>query len=113
LECVLRSNQTGIEVKLVSPKGQSTYSFGNRSGISIYKFIIEQPGKYQFSSRYATGQNNPEIVLAIDHEFSANLWRMIAYVFAGVGILLVCLVSAVVIWVIVMFKREKALKQQV
>jgi hypothetical protein len=108
LECQLISRATGSGIALSAPPASSGYSIGRRSGRSIFQFHIDQPGAYIFFARYTGGQLEPEVVLALGHEFGRHSFA------ASAGSLALILGStglALAVAVLVAIKRDKSKKR--
>ena len=105
LGLALTAEATGAPVKLDEPKTSMSYTFGNRSGSSIYAFTLEQPGRYRLASNLAGGRGDAKAVLAIGQgTFGAmvrTIFGAIAIVFAGLG------VAGAIVFVVV-WQRSKA-----
>ena len=89
LGLALAAEATGAPVKLEEPSTSMSYTFGNRSGSSIYAFTLEQPGRYRLVSNLAGGRGDAKAVLAIGQgTFGAlvrTIFGAIAIVFAGLS----------------------------
>lgn len=103
----LTADATGAPVKLVEPKGDTSYTIGNRSGTSIYAFTLDQPGRYRLSANLATGRGDPKAVLAIEQGMFADMVRVI---FGAIAIALAGLGAAGAIVFVVLWQRSKAAK---
>ncbi len=108
LQCSLVSVSTGKTVKLNEPSGSAKYTLADRSGISVFAFIINQPGLYEFTCGYAEGREGPETVLAIGIAFFGDLINMI---FVGFLILGASALTAVAAFIVVYQKRKESLKR--
>ena len=72
LECQLISRATGSGVALSAPRTTSSYAFDGRSGRGFLQFQVSQPGMYVLSAKYAGGQMEPEVVLAVGQDLSTH-----------------------------------------
>lgn len=108
LHCTLTSKVTGYRIALSRPMTRSTYSLGNRKGVSVLEFNIDRPGIYEFSASYPKGQEGPEIVLAMGQGFVKKLLKTI---FGGLAIFFGSGAIAIAIAVVTVLKRQKARKQ--
>ena len=86
----IASEATGAPVQVVEPSVSSNYSFGNRSGTSIFAFTIDQPGRYRLTAGLAGGRTEPKVVLAVEQGMLGAMFGLIfgaiAIAFAGVGV---------------------------
>jgi len=108
LQCALTSKETGTQIELSRPSGNTTYSIGGRAGRSVLAFRIDKPGNYQFSAWYPEGQEGQEVVLAIEHGF---VKKFMGTIFSSLAIFFGSIAIAVVITVVTAIKREKAIKR--
>jgi hypothetical protein len=109
LKITVTSVETGQPVALEANTGMS-YSYSSHSGISIYDFDIETPGRYRFEAAYENGASEPEVVLAVGRGFFQ--WLFITIV-AGLGLAfggIASLAGAVFLLVFVRQKRKVALE---
>ncbi len=111
LECALKDKATESAIALSHSSMKAEYSLGNRKGVSVWEFSIDRPGTYEFSARYPEGQEGPEVVLAIEHDFGKKLFVTIAAIFGGVAIFLISGAIAIAIIVITLLKRRKPREQ--
>lgn len=99
----------GAAVTLRSPGVNASYNAGGRSGIAIFEFDITRPGDYRIDARYNNGTGQPVVILAVGHDFTGGLVRLIltglAIMFGGLG-------GAGAITIITYLKRERALSAQ-
>jgi hypothetical protein len=106
LQLRLTSDTTG-EVKMVEPEVGSRYSFGNRSGTSIFAFTVDGPGRYRLVASVAGGRDEPKAVLAIGQGTLWGLFRVImgtlAIAFGGIGV-------ALALVLVVLWRRSKVAK---
>jgi len=97
---------TGAALALRSSTNTS-YAMGNRKGVSMFAFSVEQAGRYRLTAGFADGRGEPKVVLAVEHGMFARIFSLIggtlAFVFGGLGI--AGAIVAVTIW-----QREKAKK---
>jgi len=108
LQLGLASKDTGERIELSPASTHSTYSFGSRSGVSVFSFRIDEPGRYELSARYPKGEQTPEVVLAIDHGF---LRKLLTAIFGGIAICLGSFVIAALIAIMTFVKRLAAKRQ--
>jgi hypothetical protein len=106
LICEARPLDGGSAVPLQASSVSSSYTLGDRHGVSIGKFDIDRPGTWVVSARYPDGAAGPPAVLAAGMDFAAGLLRTLLDCFAFVlgGILF-----GTVVIVAVAIKREKSL----
>lgn len=85
-------------VSIQAPSGgYYIYSVGNREGVVIGVFSVDRPDTYSLTSHYASGQSQPQIVLAIaqgspDDVFTSHLYIPALRIFGGSGLVLVGLI---------------------
>jgi len=108
LECVLVSKSTGASVPLTPASSSETYEMGGRSGISIFEFNIHDPGEYELSASYAGGQQGPEAVLAVGHDFTLGI---ITTVFGSLAVVFGCIAISIALAVFTAIKRSNAKKR--
>jgi hypothetical protein len=108
LQCALTSKVTGYGIALSRPLARSTYSLGERKGVSVLEFNIDQPGVYEFSASYPEGQEGPEVVLAMGRGF---MKKLMGTIFGGLALFFGSGAIAIAIIVPTLLKREKAMKQ--
>jgi hypothetical protein len=108
LQCTLTSKGTGYRIALSRPRTRSTYSLGDRKGVSVLEFKIDQPGIYEFSASYPKGQEGPEVVLAMGQGF---MKKLMGTIFGGLAIFFGSGAIAIAIIVATLLKRQKAKKQ--
>jgi hypothetical protein len=108
LQCRLVSKATGKEIPLAPTSMTSTYSMGSRSGIGVFDFNIESPGKYLFSAQYPDGQEGQQTVMAVGHGFMAKLFTTIL---GGLGIMFGSLAAAIAIWLTTFLMRRASRKR--
>ena len=108
LECTLLSKASGEQIPLSEATVHSTYSFGSRSGVSVFDFEVSSPGTYVFSAQYSEGQEGPEAVMAVGQgivkEILVAIFGALVSFFVGIGV-------AIAITVITCEKRKKARKR--
>ena len=108
LTCSLKDINTGEFIKLSSPTNYNYSAFGY-SGISLYKFSIDKPGKYELQGSYSSG--GEEAVLAIGKGFGVALVRTIILCFV-VFFISVMASSIIFTGTFVKRKRCKAMSQK-
>jgi hypothetical protein len=108
IECTVVSKSTGAPVKLSHSTANATYSFGGRSGQSVFDFQIDRPGVYELTSNYPEGQQGPEIVLAVGHGVNEG---MVVAVFGGLASLFGSFILGGAIVFITAVKRHNAYKR--
>jgi hypothetical protein len=103
LQLGLTSGATGARVKLVEPSTTTNYTIGNRSGVSIYAFTLEQAGRYRLSASLAGG--NSKAVLAIGQGLLGDMMRLI---FGAIAIVAGGFAAAGAIVLAVVWQRSRA-----
>jgi hypothetical protein len=108
LGVTLSSKATGSRVSLTPSTSNSTYEFGSRAGKSVFKFNIHDPGVYELSASYPEGQQGPELVLAVGHDFMVGL---LTTIFGSLGIVFGSMGIALAITIVTVIKRSNAKKR--
>lgn len=98
------SGARGTPVELRAPPVRATYSFGGRSGVSIFSFDIEGPGRYRVSAGYPDARTEPRIVLTVGRGFVTGLVRTIL---GAIGIAFGTFAIAGAIAVVTFVKRRQ------
>jgi len=107
LTVALHEAASGRGLALAQPGATTSYSFGGRSGTSIFDFEIAEPGDYRLSADYADGRSEPRTVLAVGQGVVGGLFGAIL---GALGIGLVGFAAAVAIAAITFLKRRSALR---
>ncbi len=107
LGCSLESS-SGQGITLVAPTGNYKYSIGERSGRSVYKFVIDKPGRYFFACSYENGASGPEAILSIGQGFLTELLRVIL---GGMTLVATSILVAAGVFVFILMKRRKGSKK--
>ena len=103
LECRLVFTDDGTEVPLRPASMSHTYEYGSRAGESILGFHADRAGVYELSAEYPEGEEGPnEIVLAVGGAFPVG---SIFGLFAGIGVLMLCGIAALVIFLVTLLRR--------
>jgi len=100
LRLELVSESGGAPLRL-EPSTSTSYSIGNRQGVSIFAFTVEQPGQYRLTSRMSGGQ----AVLAIGQGTFGAILALVggAMAIGFAGLAIAGIIVALVIW-----QRSKA-----
>lgn len=106
MKCSLTASADGKAVQLVETAGDSTYSLKQKSGVSIFKFGITEPGLYDFSCWYDDGGAEPKTVLTLVQSFFGQL---IKTTFMGFLILGVAVFTGIITFYIIYLKRKQAI----
>ena len=105
LRVTVRAQASGAEIAVAPVATSSRYSFGGRTGVSAFEFIVREPGTYRLVAAYDDGRARPQAVLAIGHGFLGGLlgtiFGALAFAFGGAAI-------ALFIALRVFFKRRRA-----
>jgi hypothetical protein len=112
LDVSLVSMEDGSPVELRSPGSNTTYSVGDRSGVSVLAFSIDRPGIYELSAAYPTGRSGPEVVLAVGEGVGRGILTSIGALFAAGGLFCATGLLAVGIVAITLVKRRRVLDGQ-
>ena len=103
LECRLVFADDGREVSLEPSSSSFTYEYGSRAGKSVWEFRADRSGVYELSAEYPKGEKGPkEVVLAVGGAFPVG---SIFGLFAGIGVLMLCGIAALVIFLLTMLRR--------
>lgn len=110
LQCLVVSRQldrsTAPTVRL-SPTGTNlTYTLGSRSGVSVAEFTIEQAGEYLLTCAYGGGRNEPRVVMVVGRP--EGFVQGILSILSAVGVGLLAMIAAIVIFAVVLIKRRNA-----
>ena len=70
LKCSLEAAEGMGKIPVMPAPPYSTYKFGRREGVSVFRFKIGRPGTYILTAEYPDGAKTPEIVLAISRRLS-------------------------------------------
>ena len=104
----------GLQLVVTSAKGEDValkpvtitgqYTFGGRSGVSVFDFTVANGGDYTVAGRYP-GSSGPDTVVAVGKGFFGGLLGMIfgglASAFGGAGI-------ALILFLTTLFRRRRA-----
>jgi hypothetical protein len=104
LECSLVSKKTGKNIEIVPASFSSSYSKGNRLGVGIFDFNIDEPGEYEFTAKYKEDQSEEEIVLMIEQGY---VLKFIGSVFFSIMILGVSATISLAIVIITLILRRR------
>jgi hypothetical protein len=116
MDCTLTSDATGANVPIQLAAFNSTYEFGSRAGQSVMQFDIAEPGAYTFSCRYTSGAAEPQIVLAIGHNFMGDIFGTvfgaIGSVFGAIAVAFGAITVALIIVIVITVRRHRS-KQEI
>lgn len=104
LKCLLRSAKTGGHVPL-DPAPGGTYESGSRAGLALFEFSIKNPGRYQLLAAYPEGEQGPDVVLAVAHEYGRSLGVSIG---GGLAALFTSLMAGILCIVVTAYRRYRA-----
>jgi hypothetical protein len=106
----LTDEATGTPVKLTEPAVAANYTIGNKTGSSIYAFMIDRAGRYRLAADLAEDRSEPKAVLSIEQGMLGEMFSLIfgtmAIAFAGLGV-----AGAIVL--VVLWRRSKAVPKPV
>ncbi|MDT4966447.1 MAG: hypothetical protein QOJ64_1184 [Acidobacteriota bacterium] len=105
--CTVVSKETNSPVRLDQSSMNTTYTVGNRSGMSLLDFEIDRPGIYEVSAAYRDNPDRPKIVLAIGHGVSKSIATT---VIVGIAIMFGTVILALLIGILTLVKRRRAKK---
>lgn len=112
LDVSLISKESASQVQLSPPGASTSYSVGDRSGISVLGFSIDQPGVYELSASYPAGQTGPEVVLAVGPGIGRDILASLGSLLGAGALFCGSLILAVVIVAITLVKRRRLLEGQ-
>jgi hypothetical protein len=119
LVCSLTSKASGEDIGTAPDYVKTnTYSTKDRErvGVLIQSITVKEPGVYTFSCSYADHSSQPEIVLAVGHNFMWEFFGIVAKyglpLIEGLATLLGSGLVAIVIIIVIAIIRHKS-KQQV
>ena len=109
LRCAINKQGRDEQSIPVQPsRGTIHYSVNQRSGRSLWQFVVTESGSYTFACGYPEGLRGPQVVVAVGTGVGRQIWvtvmRSLASMFGGFGL------CGIVI-VLVYFLREKSKKQ--
>ena len=105
LNCRLVFAEDGKEVALLPMSMSHTYEYGSRAGQAIWEFRADRGGVYKLSAEYPEGKKGPgEVVLAVERTFPVGA---IFGLFAGIGVLMLCGIGALAIFLVTLIRRAK------
>lgn len=107
LRVAVRSVASGQDIALRRPAASSTYTFSGRSGASAFAFTVDVPGTYRVTAAYDDGRPQPQTVLAVGTGLFSGLFTTIA---VSGAIALVGTAVAMIMFIVVLLKRRKALR---
>ncbi|HET7840478.1 MAG TPA: hypothetical protein VFM21_02675 [Terriglobia bacterium] len=108
LECTLVSKSAQEPVPLSRATVNSNYSFGGRSGKSVFDFHINQPGVYELTASYPVGEQGEEVVLAVGQGVVTGI---LSTVFGALAIMFGTIGLTIAIILITAVKRHNAAKR--
>jgi hypothetical protein len=109
MQCSLTFNESGKDVELIETAGETAYSLKNRSGVSIFKFVIPKPGLFDFSCQYDDDGTEPKTVLTITQSIFGQLIKSI---FVGFLIFGVAIFTGIISFYIIYLKRKQGMKEK-
>ncbi|MBM7618490.1 hypothetical protein JOC95_000332 [Bacillus tianshenii] len=99
---MVQEQSTNQTVELENYTG-ATYELNGRKGVSIFQFVIDEPGTYQISAENANLDTTTESILTIKQDFVKNI------LFVVLGILVGCFmgISAIVLFILTYVLRKR------
>lgn len=107
LWCNVVSKETGTPAPIGQPTARTTYTVGNRSGVSLLQFEIDRPGRYQVSAIYRDNPEGQRVILAIGHGVARTITTT---VIIGLAVMFGTVILAALIAIITFVKRRRARK---
>lgn len=99
---------SGMELPLLQPSMNETYSFGGRRGYSIFRFETGETGTHIVEAFYPGGEPSPQGILVVGRGFTTNLMILI---FAAVGTMLATIFLTLAIAITTFILRYRARKR--
>ncbi len=88
-----------ITIPLLLPEAQNTFSFSDRSGVSVAEFKIVEPATYRIIASPRQGAKQSPIVLSVSNNFSSKMfWTMVGSILIGALFLGTSVTIAMVTW---------------
>jgi hypothetical protein len=107
LTCSAKSKSTGDTIGMRRAQSTVTYNLDGRSGRSVLSFAVPEDGEYEFGCKYSEGTTGPETVVAVGAGVGTKIVRL---VFPALAEMLGGTVLALLVFLSVFFKRERAQK---
>jgi hypothetical protein len=111
------TNITGLSLSVTGPDGaavpiepatvSSRYSISGRFGISVWQFVVTEPGTYDIAAAYPPGSDGDPAILGIGSDFMSGLVFMIL---RTVGITLAGGLIGALIIVMTHVRRKRAMR---
>ena len=91
LECVINAQGSNEQSIPIQPsRGTISYSVNQRSGRSVWQFVLTKSGRYGFSCGYPEGVRGPELVVAVGtgvgRSIGVTVVRSLVAMFSGFGL---------------------------
>lgn len=99
------SKETNTPLALTQPSVSTSYTVGNRSGVSVLEFNIDRPGVYQVMATHHGNNEQQEVVLAIGHGVTSTIT---VTVIGALAAMFGSIIVALIIGVFTFIKRRKA-----
>ncbi len=106
LDCTV-TDPNGEDVPLAPVNGSMTYNVGSRSGRAVWVFYADQPGTYTLNGARPGGATKPKAVLAVVGGFGKAIGRAVLWIFAGLGIGVVAIITGIVILIMALVLRSR------
>ncbi|MDY6834636.1 MAG: zinc ribbon domain-containing protein [Chloroflexota bacterium] len=98
----LQSSDDAQTIPLSTGSGTYSYDIGDRAGVSMFEFEIDEPGTYIISAEYSDGSTEPPVVFAVRHfDITEAVVRSLAI---GTGGFVIGVFSIVIVF---MLRRRK------
>lgn len=107
LTLTVKSNATGREFPAQAAALNSHYEFGAYKGQSLFQFRISEPGSYTLTADYGKSASGPVTVLSLSSGFGMTLTL---YILGAVGIMIVSLMSALLLFLITWLRRRRVIR---
>lgn len=104
----LGSADFATPVLIHAPSGRYTYSVGSTEGVVVGVFSVDRPGTYSLASRYANGESQPQITLAIARGSPGDLFTRALLYFLGGFAAISLFMAALLIGALTLFFRIRA-----
>lgn len=112
LDVSLVSKENGSPVTLSSPGTSTTYTVGDRAGVSILAFSIDRPGTYELSASYPPGRSGPDVVLAVGQGVGRGILTSIGSFFGAGAVFCGATILAGAIVLTTLIMRHRAAPRQ-
>lgn len=107
IKCMITNKGNGNKIP-VKPDTSSTFSYGDRQGVSILAFDINEPGTYEFLVTNDGNEPGAKFVLALEHEFAKKIIKKSLLLVTGIAVLSASVTGSIVMFILGYIKRKEA-----